>query len=167
MTELQEMFAGLDDADVEGRLPKLEDGQYICEISATKKVKGYNSGQSFVIEMKIVECLTPSIAAKYPPGREVSATINRLTDPKSENRGLALGNLKMFLAAAFSFKMGEYFDPESAQKWEQLATMCVQQETLLAGCQIRVQVDTIDTKGGRKFAKHAYRALNAPTAVAA
>lgn len=174
MSNLAELFQGLDDADVEGKRPKLDEGQYIVQIDATKIVKGYDSGQSFVIETKIVECLTPAVAPKYPAGKEVSMTINRLTSPKQGERELALGNLKGFLAAAFSDKFQQYIDPNSEQQWTKLAMMCAENEAMLAGCKVRVQVDWVETKRSKasgnpkdRFARHMYRALNAPQTAAA
>lgn len=178
MSELDEMFDGLDEATVESKRPKLEEGSFILEVQATKQGKGYKSGPNFVIECTIVECLTPAIALKFPAGREISCTINRLTDRNEDNRALALGNLKAFLAAAFSdldlsrlnpsATAGKrYFDPESKQEWKKLGMLCIKRTDLLTGCKVRVQVDAMQTKGDFTFLKHSWRAVTVPETAAA
>ena len=156
----RELFAGLNEASAEGRNPKLDkNGQYAFEILATKLTKGYNSGITFVIEFKLIESSDPQ---NFPVGRECSITINRLQDPKKENRDLALGNMKQFLAAAISdvdFGDGQktYYDPNSAQDWVGFGVLCAEESTYLAGARVRVQIDVGPTKGGNTFAKPTFR----------
>lgn len=159
-----ELLQGLNEASAEGRNPKLnKNGQYAFEVMQTKLIKGYNSGITFVIEFRLIES---SNREDFPIGRECSITINRLQDPKAENRALALGNLKQFLAAAYSDKDWgpeyggrTFYSPDSQQDWVQLGVLCCDNPEQVQGCRVRVQIDETMTKGNNSFAKPTFRAF--------
>lgn len=158
----RELLQGLNEATAEGRNPKLnKTGQYAFEVCRTKLIKGYNTGVSYVIEFRLIETSNP---VEFPVGRECTITINRLKHEKKENRDLALGNLKQFLAAAYSDKDWgpeyggrTYYDPNSNQDWLELGVTTCESPESVAGCRVRVQIDETITKGGNEFAKATFR----------
>ncbi len=100
--DLDEELAGFDEADAEGRLPKLRDGAYTgLRIDMCKFKPGYN-GLSFIVEMTLCGEHVPADPEETPDrvGKKLSATINGFSDKNRSD--LAMGNLKGFLAATMN-----------------------------------------------------------------
>ncbi len=168
--ELLQLFAGLDTASVDGKLPKLDEGVYRLVVVENDAIDSHETqGKTYLISCEVVECYTPGIAAKYPKGKAISITVNRLQSGKEYERKMALGNVKGYLAAVCSHKMGRYISPESNEDWIQMAALSCVKKDLFKGCEFLVQIDRIDTERSKKsgnpndmFSKPTYRAINAP-----
>lgn len=135
---LEEALAGFDEASAEGKLPKLQTGNYLLEITRFLfKPKGFY-GPSFIIECKVIEAdAKPCFASNkhmepHKPGQGVSATIRGFDE--QDRIKLAQGNLKTFLARAFGVS------PDSDQKWMKLAVKCVETGALV-GKRVRAQAE--------------------------
>lgn len=106
-----EDFAGLDEAQVEDRHPKLPPNTCgLARVVGAKAITG-RFGKTFVIEQEVLE--SDNEACRI--GGTYTVTI---TDYMGKDKELKLGKIKNFLASVFRE------DPTSAQKWGQIAAHC-------------------------------------------
>ncbi len=127
-------FAGLDEASVEDRNPKIPHST-VGRAEVTKvSSKDGRYGKTFIIEQKILESNNPECKV----GGEYTVTI---TDYMGKDMKLKLGKIKNFVASAFGVA------PESPQKWMQLAAYCCDEDAAV-GKIVRFQTGPVSTAVG-------------------
>lgn len=124
---VEEAFGGLDEAKAVDRYPKLPpNGDFILEVTRTELIDGFRSGQTFVVEHKVLQSSLPEVVV----GGMYSTTITKLNE--KANRDLKLGKVKSFIAAV------TLLDSSDKKPWLQIAGYFCKKQAAF-GCRVRAQ----------------------------
>lgn len=142
-------FAGIETAEVSGKLPNLRAGTYLFQIDAVKMVKSRSKGAFFVVEVTILE-------AQGEGANEVGSRASWMVKMSLDN---ALGNIKGFVAALTN-------EPLTAVT-SSLCDELVAEDQPAKGERVRAHAFIIKTKSGNDFTKVDFSHFAEPQAAAA
>ncbi len=163
-------YAGFNDAIPDGNMPKInaaedpsqpnpgKDGTYEVEIVSTEEITRTDQTRSFKAELILLSCDN----GRFSPGTKVSFMQHNMNSPIPYLQQINFGNVKAFLAAAFSSKYEVDVKPTDptagGSSWLDILQMAFTVPETLAGARIRINVLTQTSNPRppaqpRKFAK--------------
>lgn len=142
------MWSGVGDADATGdKKPWFEAGKYFVRIDSVQGRDGRGGKVWFIVEAELLEIESTTDEDKMKVGKVYSQTINFSQD-------MGPINVKRFILAAMGLDPS---DSENNDKvGEEEVDLAVSEEQPLAGIELWLQCDQIQTKSGNPFTKYTW-----------
>jgi hypothetical protein len=142
------MWSGVNDADATGdKKPWFEPGKYFVRIDSVAGRDGRNGKIWFIVEAEVLQIESTEDEKKMKEGKIYSQTINYSQD-------MGPINVKRFILAAMGLDPSD--DENNDKVGEEEVEFAVSEEQPLAGVEMWLQCDQIETRAGKPFTKYTW-----------